>query len=238
MRCLSILHLCFWLCSTLEERLLRRAAFNVSAAIIEDFNSALPDKGFKLGLNPTADLTDAEFQARYLGLKAAPTAPTVQFDGGSTGLDGSVPARRLRSGTSALSGKASVRAAVEKYRAQEEATSTPGDAAASDPSSGDHHDARKLQSLTAVDWVAAGKVGPVKDQGQCGSCWAFATIAAVETNAAIAGLPLTPLSEQLLVDCDTANYGCSGGDMVEGEPSLHFTSLHFVLLASPHSASH
>ncbi|VDM57053.1 unnamed protein product [Angiostrongylus costaricensis] len=47
--------------------------------------------------------------------------------------------------------------------------------------------------------------------GQCGSCWAFAAVASVESAHAIAKGPLVRLSEQELIDCDTQNYGCNGG---------------------------
>jgi len=65
----------------------------------------------------------------------------------------------------------------------------------------------------SVDWAAQGAVAPVKNQGQCGSCWAFSTTGALEGAWQIANnKTVVALSEQQFVDCDTKkDAGCRGG---------------------------
>jgi len=86
----------------------------------------------------------------------------------------------------------------------------------------------------SLDWRTKGKVSEVKDQGQCGSCWAFSTIGFLESQSLIKNNKNQTFSEQQLVDCDKkTDAGCNGGLMqsalnyiadqgIEGEKSYPY----------------
>jgi cathepsin F len=65
----------------------------------------------------------------------------------------------------------------------------------------------------SFDWRNQGNVvTPVYNQGQCGSCWAFSTTENIESMWALSGKTLTSLAVQQIVDCDTSDGGCGGGN--------------------------
>jgi len=61
------------------------------------------------------------------------------------------------------------------------------------------------------DWRDEKAVTPVKDQQQCGSCWAFSTTENFESMTFLSGQPIPTLGPQQIVDCDTQSQGCGGG---------------------------
>jgi len=67
------------------------------------------------------------------------------------------------------------------------------------------------------DWRTQNKLTPIKDQGQCGSCWAFSCTESIESVYMIAkglsGAQMPPLAPQQIVDCDRGDGGCNGGDL-------------------------
>jgi C1A family cysteine protease len=101
-----------------------------------------------------------------------------------------------------------------------------------------------------IDWRTTGWLTGVKDQGACGSCWAFSTTGSTEPALAIAGHGLFNLSEQQLVSCSSAqgNNGCGGGwyywawdymrsTSLESESSYPYTSGNGVTGTCRYNAS-
>jgi len=136
-----------------EEVNFRLGVFAKNAEFVRNWDAEA--KGFEVGLNVFADLTNEEFRAIYNGMNVTVSTPAVEIPDMMVG----VPAE--------------------------------------------------------VDWRKEGAVTPIKNQGQCGSCWSFSTTGSVEGIHKIKTGRLVSLSEQNLVDCSTpeGNMGCEGGLM-------------------------
>ncbi|WKX95307.1 hypothetical protein Q1695_012060 [Nippostrongylus brasiliensis] len=87
---------------------------------------------------------------------------------------------------------------------------------------------RALPPPDFFDWRARNVVSPVKAQGKCGSCWAFAATATVEAAWAIAHGEMRNLSEQTLLDCDLEDNACDGGDEDKAFRYIHRNGLAYA----------
>jgi cathepsin L len=135
-----------------KEHNYRLAIFAKHARFVHNWDAKA--KGFSVGLNAFADLSNAEFRATFNGMNITKTAPRL----------------------------------LSKFRDTAPASQ---------------------------DWSKKGAVTPVKNQGQCGSCWSFSATGSMEGAWFLKKGSLVSLSEQNLVDCSTAqgNQGCNGGLM-------------------------
>ncbi len=96
----------------------------------------------------------------------------------------------------------------------------------------------EAQFPSVYDLRSLGQVSPVKDQGSCGSCWAFATIAAIESNWLKNGHSLTVLSEDNLIDCHGFDEApCFGGSYYMSSALLSRHGGAFSLADDPYTPS-
>lgn len=73
------------------------------------------------------------------------------------------------------------------------------------------YNTKRFENAEEIDWRTKGAVNPIKDQGNCGSCWAFSAIQNCESAEFLKYNVLYRFSEQSLIDCVTADNGCDGG---------------------------
>jgi len=95
---------------------------------------------------------------------------------------------------------------------------------------------------TAYDAREHGLVTPVKNQQQCGSCWAFSTVANIEAQNKLVNGQLISLAEQELVDCSKSDNGCNGGlptnackDLISSKMGMELESAYSYTAATGRS---
>lgn len=74
-------------------------------------------------------------------------------------------------------------------------------------------DEMRAAAPDSLDWSAKGATTKVKDQGDCGSCWAYSATEGIESGLFMASGTLEDLSEQQIISCDKSDLGCNGGDL-------------------------
>mmetsp|Transcript_18351 Transcript_18351/g.44781 ORF Transcript_18351/g.44781 Transcript_18351/m.44781 type:complete len:276 (+) Transcript_18351:73-900(+) len=74
-------------------------------------------------------------------------------------------------------------------------------------------DEMRANAPEEVDWSAKGATSPVKNQGHCGSCWAFSTVEGIESAVYMATGKMPELSTQQVISCDRTDGGCDGGNI-------------------------
>lgn len=185
--------------SSPEEELRRQQIFIDNKRFIDSHNTK-SQNSFKQGINPLSDLTTEEINASRNGFRLEIEPDDEQREGFLEALLSALTETSHNLEDDVVDGRVSRRAWYEE-----------------------------LLTKTRLDYREYGRVSRVKDQGSCGSCWAFATTGAIESILAGRNRSIL-LSEQDLVDCSRHydNHGCSGGLM---DAALRYVRDHGIMAA-------
>jgi C1A family cysteine protease len=202
--------------SSLEEEKYRLGVFIENSIMIEKHNKS--NSSYTMGMNNFGDMTWTELKNYYLTEMGPNDAPVC---------DGETPSESQNKPNLFLSS------------AKKTKTTKTQDNGTDNLKSTEDTYSRFASDEQKVDWWAAGKVTPVKNQKQCGSCYAFSAIASIESMYAIKHNQQVLLSEQQIVDCsrDYLNHGCGGGLISK---SFHYAMEHSLESESdyPYTGTH